>query len=308
MLRGLELEPGDELLVTDHNYPACAKAVHFVAERAGAKVVVAKIPFPGVTPDIVCDAVLEAVTERTRFALLDHVTSATALVLPVERLVPALQARGVCVMVDGAHAPGMVRVDIDKLGADFYTANCHKWLCAPKGAGFLWAAPAHRDTLHPLAISHGYGMCHPSKSALHLEFDWPGTFDSSPWLCVPKSIEAVRAMDLGGWEGVRARNHALALRARDLLCDALEVPHPAPDSMIGSMASIPVLDGVPGELGTQLYRDRLQDQLLSGWGIEVPIAAWPAPPKRLLRISAQLYNREAQYVLLAAALREIHLR
>ena len=305
VVRGLSLEPGDELLVTDHGYAACSKALRFVAERAGAEVVVAKVPFFGVTPDLACEAVLGAVTGRTRFALIDHVTSPTAMVLPVERIVPALQERGVTVMVDGAHAPGMLPLAVDALGADFYTANCHKWLCAPKGAGFLWAAPAHRDTLHPLAISHGHGMCHPSKPRLHLEFDWPGTFDSSPWLCVPAAIDAVGAMHPDGWDGVRAHNHRLALRGRDLLCEALGVEPPVPDAMIGSMASIPAPDGEPGDLETPLYRDPLQEQILQGWGIEVPLTPWPAPPKRLIRISAQLYNRLPEYARLADALREL---
>ncbi len=305
VLRGLELSPGDELLVTDQGYAACRKAVRFVARRAGAEVVVARLPFAGVTPDSVCEAVLSAVTPRTRFALIDHVCSATAVVMPVERLVPQLQARGVCVMVDGAHAPGMLPLSIRGLHPDYYAANCHKWICAPKGAGILWAAPRHRESLHPLVVSHGYEMVHPQKPRLHLEFDWPGTFDPSPWLCVPKAIEAVGALHPNGWDGVRAHNHALALRARDLLCEATDIEPPVPDEMIGSMVSVPLPDGQPGEEGTQLYRDPLQEVLLDRYHIEAPVAPWPAPPARLLRVSAQLYNCEDEYVRLAAALGEV---
>lgn len=305
VLRGLDLKPGDELLVTDHGYAACSKAVAFVAERAGADVAMVQLPFVGATPDAVFDAVMAAVGSHTRFALIDQVTSSTGMVLPVERLVPALQARGVTVMVDGAHAPGMLPVSLRALGADYYTANCHKWLCAPKGAGFLYAAPQHRESLHPLVISHGYRMRHPAKSRLHLEFDWPGTCDPSPWLCVPKAIEVVGAMHADGWDGVRARNHALALRGRDLLCEALGVDAPVPDEMLGSMASVPLPDGPAGELETQLYRDPLQDTLCERYGIEVPVAPWPEPPGRVLRISAQLYNSEADFERLAVALRDV---
>ncbi len=305
VLRGLTFEAGDELLVTNHGYAACSKAVQFVAERAGARVVIAQVPFVGVTPDSVVEAILGAVTKRTRLALIDHVTSSTGMVLPVERLVPELQARGVTVLVDGAHAPGMLPLSLRQLGADYYTANCHKWLCAPKGAGFLYAAPQHRDTLHPLVISHGFRMDHPSKPRLHLEFDWPGTFDVSPWLCVPRSIEVVGAMHPHGWDGVRAHNHGLAVLGRDLMCQALEIDPPVPDEMLGSMASVPIADGTRGELGTQLYRDPFQDVLLDGYGLEVPVAPWPEPPHRLLRISAQLYNRASDYERLAAALREV---
>src|SRR5262245_1030546 len=156
VLRSLPLRPGDELLTTDHCYAACRKAMEFVALGAGASVVVAEVPFPTAGADEVVSRVMEAVTPRTRLAVLDHVASPTALVFPIERLARELSARGVDTLVDGAHALGMVPLDLRSWGVAYYTGNAHKWLCAPKGAAFLYARRDRQPALHPLVISHAY--------------------------------------------------------------------------------------------------------------------------------------------------------
>ena len=171
VLRSLRLERGDQLLVTDHEYDACRNAIDAVAADSGAEVVVASIPFPLSSESEVVEAVIEKVTPRTRLLLIDHATSQTGLLLPVEQLVKEAQARGVEVLVDGAHAPGMVALDLDTLGAAYYTGNLHKWTCAPKGAAFLHVREDRRDGVRPLVISHGANAKSIKRSRFHLEHD-----------------------------------------------------------------------------------------------------------------------------------------
>jgi isopenicillin-N epimerase len=305
VLRSLPLGRGDELLVTDHAYNACRNALGYAAERTGATVVVAAVPFPLSSVGAVVDAVLGHVSAQTRLVLLDHVTSPTGLVFPLGDLVPALSARGVDVLVDGAHAAGMVPLDLGRLGAAYYTGNCHKWLCAPKGAGFLHVRRDRQALVRPLAISHGANAPRTDRSRFRLEFDWTGTIDPSPYLCIPEAIRHLGSLLPGGWDELRARNRALALEARRILAAALGVEPPAPDDMIGALAALPLPDGTGAPAQSPLYLDPLQDELLARFGIEVPIIPWPAPPRRLIRVSAQLYNTRAEYERLAAALADL---
>ena len=181
------LGPGDELLTTDHTYAACRKAAEFVAARTGARVVTAPVPFPLGAEDEIVEAVLAAVTPRTRLALLDHVTSPTGLVFPIERLVRGLAERGVESLVDGAHALGMVPLELARLGAAYYTANAHKWLCAPKGAAFLLVRRDRQQGLHPLRDQPRL-RSRAAAGAFRAEFDWTGTTDPTPWLAIPECM------------------------------------------------------------------------------------------------------------------------
>jgi isopenicillin-N epimerase len=302
VLRSRVFAAGDELLTTDHAYNACRNTLSFVAERAGARVVVATLPFPVRAADDVVEAVLAKVTPRTRLALIDHVTSPTALILPVERLTAELAARGVDVLIDGAHAPGMVPLNLATLGATYYSGNCHKWLCAPKGSAFLWTRREEQPDVRPLTISHGATAVRPGRSRFRLEFDWTGTSDPTAWLTVPKAIEYLGGLVQGGWPALMARNRALALDARRLLCAAAGTAPPCPDEMVGSIASVRLPDGTT-DVGWR-RPDPLQARLYEGWSIEVPVMSWPAAPRRLVRISAQLYNRYQHYERLAEALRK----
>jgi isopenicillin-N epimerase len=231
------------------------------------------------------------------------VTSPTGLVLPIQPLIAELAARGVEVLVDGAHAPGMVPLNLQALGASYYSGNCHKWLCAPKGAAFLWVRRDRQAAIRPLTISHGANARRPDRSRFRLEFDWTGTVDPTAWLTVPRALEYVGSLVTGGWSALMARNRELALEARRLLCDALGTPPPCPDEMVGSLASLPLPDGSTSEVVWRRL-DPLQRQLFDGWSIEVPVMSWPAAPRRLVRISAQLYNSRSHYVRLAEALRK----
>lgn len=308
VLRSRAFDPGDELLVTNHAYPACRKALEFVAERSGASVRVVDLPFPTGGPDEIVETVLEAMTPKTELALLDHVTSQTGLIMPVERLCEELSDRHVDVLVDGAHAPGMIDLHINELaeaGCTYYTGNCHKWMCAPKGAAFLWVEPYEREDVHPVTISNWYGEPANDRSQLHMEFDWTGTDDPSAWLSVPTAIDFMGQLLPGGWCGLKERNWKLALEARDLLCEALDIEAPAPDQMLGSLAAVPLPDRSEDQSPDSYGRDPLEVQLSEEYGFEVPVKSWPQEPGRVLRISAQLYNYREQYERLTDALVEL---
>ena len=300
VLRSLEaaLRPGDEIVVTDHGYNACRNAVTVAAARTGARVVTASFPFPVGGPQEVTDGVLAAVTDRTKLVLIDSVTSPTALVLPVKELAAALEPE-VEVLVDAAHAPGMIDFDVSALGASYITANCHKWMCAPKGSAFLYVREDRRRSVYPAVISHGYNGAWPAAGGhLHTQFDWAGTDDPTAWLAVPDALEAVGGLHPDGWAGVQRANRELCLAGRGVLLDALGAAPPAPDEMIGSIASVPLPAG-PGCGGTIF--DPLMGALRAEWSIEAMVYSWPAPPERLLRISAHRYNRLEEYERLAEA-------
>ena len=301
-LRSWDLKPGDEVLTTDHAYGACRKALEFVAARRGARVVVARVPFPLPGPEEIIRTMLEAVTPRTRLALLDHVTSPTALVIPLAELVEPLRGRGVECIVDGAHALGMIPLELDRLGAACYTANAHKWLCAPKGAAFLHVRSDLRDRIRPLAISHGY---EPGVAAVRFreEWDWTGTDDPTACLSIPECLRVLGGLLPGGMAALMERNHSLVLRGRDIVLETLGLVPPCPDALIGSMAALPLPAATPASPVGRLGQDAL-----AAWtrerGIESCFFPWPCPGGKLVRLSAQIYNHEEQYRALAALLRE----
>lgn len=237
---------------------------------------------------------------RTRLALLDHVTSPTALIFPLERLIPELAARGIDTLVDGAHAPGMLPLDLGRLGAAYYTGNLHKWVCAPKGSAFLWVRRDRQAGVRPLVISHGANDPRTDRSRFRLEFDWTGTREVTAWLTVPRALDFLEGLVPGGFTALAERNHAVALQARDVLCRALQIAPPAPDPLLGSMASVPLpvrrsTDG-PGDVW------QLRNDLLARHHVDVPLFAWPRAPHRVLRVSLQAYNSIEQVERLAAAL------
>jgi isopenicillin-N epimerase len=204
VLRSLRFQPGDEILMLSHVYGAVRNTINYVAERSGAHVVEATLPFPNPTADAIVASVANALTSRTRLAVLDHITSASALVLPVARMAAACRAAGALVLVDGAHGPGQVGLDLPSLGVDWYVGNCHKWLMSAKGCAFLWASRERQSGLHPVTISHGY-----NKGFL-AEFDWTGTRDPSAFLSVDAAIDFHHRL---GGRALQARNAALAASA-----------------------------------------------------------------------------------------------
>ena len=297
MLRSLDINPGDEILVLDHAYGACRAALDHLAAARGARVVEVRLPFPCPGPETVIEAMLQACGPRSRFALIDAITSPTAWVLPVHDLVAALRARGVESLVDAAHSPGMVKMDVAGCGAAFTTGNLHKWICAPLGAAFVHVRSDFHQRLLPASLSHGLNLSGPSR--WQECFDWTGTFDPSAWLSVPFAIEALSQLHQEGLPGLMRANREQALLGADLLVEELGLKRTCPPTMIGSMASL-ILPLEPVHLAHHLATDPLQRILADEYRIEVPIFSFGG--HRLLRISCPSYINTQQIQALSEVL------
>ena len=302
VLANLDLTDGDRILVTDHGYNACSNAARYFANRASAEIDVINLRFPGSDANVIVEEVLGACTARTRLVLIDHITSPTALILPLEVIIPAVQQRGIQVLVDGAHAPGMLPLRLTELGADYYTGNCHKWMCAPKGTAFLYIRPEHQLKFHPLTISHGMNRPVGDSTRFRLEFDWIGTRDLTGFLTLPTLIGYMDGISNEGWAGIMARNRALAVEARYLIGQELGLEPPCPVDMIGSLATVCLPNSKRTTLTDYHAIDPLKEILRHNHGIEVSLSAWPSPAGRYLRVSAQLYNSLSHYQQLTKAL------
>ncbi len=302
VVRSMELSAGDRILILSHAYGACANAVRYVAARAGAVVDVVELPFPAAAADDVVAAVLETATERTVLAMVDHITSPTGLVLPIADIVTRLAERGIETLVDGAHAPGHVPLNLDALGAAYYTGNCHKWLCTPKGSAFLHVRRDRQADVRPTIISHGATMPLGERSRFRLEFDWQGTDDPSAVLAIPTAIDFLGSLLPGGWPALMAHNRRMALDARALLCERMGTAAAAPDDMIGMLAAVLLGETDDPPAPPMNPFDPLQARLHDEYSIQMPVIRFPRSRDRLIRISAQAYNAPAQYGYLANAL------
>ncbi len=293
VLRSLRFEPGDELLTTNHVYPAVRLIVQHLAEASGARHVELDLPLPIASSDVFVEAIEAALTDRTRLVIIDHVTSPTALLLPVEQIIDLCNEQGIDVLVDGAHGPGMLDLDVEALNPTYYTGNLHKWVCAPSGAAMLWVRPDRQTEIHPTVISHFFGQ------GLAEEFAWQGTRDLSAWLAVP---EAIRQMDElagpEGWSRIRLHNNQLAKWAHEMLCENWKVKpiSPADGSMLRSMTSVTLPDEA-----TRRYEnvDEFQLKLYDDFRIEVPV--YDCTDRWVIRSSCQVYNTPDQYEHLARA-------
>lgn len=305
----LALKAGDEIVINEHEYPACQNNARRAASRAGARVVTASMPFPIAGPQQIVDAILSKVTERTRLVMVSHVTSPTGLVLPVERLVAELEPRGVRVFVDGAHAPGMVpTLNLGTLGASYYTGNAHKWICAPKGGAFLYVRRDRQEGFRPLVLSNHAEKPKGGRAPFLTEFDFVGTADYTGFVAISDALRVMREMVPGGWAEIMRRNHEMAVRGREIVCAELGVEPPAPEQMIGSIATMILPAHAPERMARvrarpSAYHDALQDALIRNHRIQVPVWGLAGKPERFVRISAQVYNSEEQYVYLARALK-----
>lgn len=295
VLRSLRWMPGDQILLTDHGYNACRNVAEYLAQTAGVEIVEVALPFP--PKGSIADAVLAAVTSRTRLAMLDHVSSPSGLVFPLAELAGRLAERKVKVLVDGAHAPGMLALDLPKLGRQgvtYYTGNLHKWCCSPKGAAFLWVAQEDQGELHPPVISHGFNALTGGGSRFFEEFHWCGTFDPTAWLAVPRALRFIDELFSGGWDECRARCHGLLLEGRNIVAESLPATAAVATNWLGQMATFEIPACDPVELYRELYDE---------FGIDIWTAHWKG--RTLLRLSAAPYNTISDYHALAAALRGV---
>ena len=284
--QSLDLKPGDEILTTDHEYAALDKTWAYVARRTGAKIVVATVPLPLIHEAQFTDCLAAAITPQTRVIFVSHITSATALVFPIERIVAEARARGICTVIDGAHTPGHIPLNLDVLNADFYAGNCHKCLMAPKGSAFLYVRPELQSIINPFVISHGWteDASEPGpfgNTAFIDRLEMQGTRDPAAWLTVPAAI-AFRAQH--GWSKVAQHCHALVQdTARRVAKLANVAPFSSPEFCAPQMAAMPVPPCDTGDL---------QRQLLAQYGIEIPCYTWAG--HHIVRVSAQGYNTQSQ--------------
>jgi isopenicillin-N epimerase len=278
ILKSLRFAPGDEVVVSDHVYNAVRNTLRFVLDPVGAHLVVAEIGLPVRDSAALCAGVMATVNEHTKLIVLDHVASVSAVVFPVADIAAQAKARGIPMLVDGAHAPGMLDLDVAALGVDWYVGNCHKWLCAPKGSAFVWAAPHRQAALHPTVISHDLGK------GWTFEFDKIGTRDASGWLSVPAALgfHAER-----GGPALRARNHAVAVAAAEALALRWGTETGAPGALFGSMATVRAPGGAPADRPTA---DAIKRWLWDNHRAEVHVM--PFCGALWVRLSVQAYNTE----------------
>ena len=287
VLRSVPLGPGDEVVMADLAYGAVTIAARLVTRERGATLRIVEMPYPLRESGAIVDAFVSALTPRTKLVVADHITAQTALVLPIAAIAAACHARGVPVLVDGAHAPGSIAVDIPAIGADWYSANLHKWAHAPRSCGILWAKPEHQATLHHPIISWGSGH------GFHAEFEHQATCDPTSYLAAPEGIELLREW---GFDAVLAYMHGLAREAAGILTDRWGTTLDVPDDTIGAMVTVPLPEAA-GSTTEEAVRLRLA--LLVEERIEAPIHAWRG--RLWVRVSAQIYNDRSDVTRLAEA-------
>ncbi len=307
ILYATPLKAGDEVLITDHEYSSLTNELERVCAKTGAKVVKAEIPFPIQSPEQVTEAFVGCITHRTRLAFISHITSGSSLVFPVAQVVKEFNQRGIDIVVDGAHSPGQIPVDVAALKPTYFVGSGHKWLCGPKGSGFVYVRPDRQAAIRPVCLSSRANKVRPERALFLRDFDYQGTDDYSRNLTIPHSIAAVGGMLPGGWPAVLRHNHELVMAGRKVVCDLLAgfgVMPPAPESMIGSMATLLIPEPAPELVNRPTkYDDALQDALYERHKIVAPI--WRLNDnRRVVRLSAHLYNTLDQFEKLGHALAE----
>jgi isopenicillin-N epimerase len=289
----VELHPGDEVLSTDHEYGAMDRTWQFLSEQKGFRYKNFEISLPVTSTDLFVDQLFSEVTSKTRIIYLSHITSPTALIFPVQQICQKARELGILTIIDGAHAPGQIDLDLGSLGADFYTGNCHKWLCAPKGSAFLYTRKDVQKLVQPLVVSWGWHADVPGPSPYVDYLEWTGTRDISPFLAVPTAIAFQKDHD---WSTLRNSCHNLAVWLNKEVSKILSTESlSSSPEWFKQMVSIPLPNLLPAEV--------LQHRLFNDYKIEVPIVGWKG--KNLIRVSIQAYNSLQDLEKLITALGDI---
>ncbi len=294
--RSLRLEPGDEILTSDHEYGACDYTWEFIAHKTGARIVRQHIPLPAGSAEEIAEQFWQGVTSRTKLIFFSHFTSPTVLRLPVEELCARARQAGIRTLIDGAHAPGQIPLDLEAVSADWYTGNCHKWMLAPKGSAFLYSRSDVQSLVEPLVVSWGYHAT-PETTAGSPFLDylgWTGTRDPAACLAVPAAIQFMAEHN---WEQVHQDCHALLRQTIAEICELvqMEPPYPLDSDFYAQMGITPL----PPETDAARLKIRLYDD----YRIEVPLTEWNG--RKFMRISIQAYNTPADTASLLAALRDL---
>jgi isopenicillin-N epimerase len=293
VVQSLSFKKGDEILTSSLVYNGVRQLLSRIAGDSSCSYKEFDIALPVLDCSVILQSLVDAITDNTKLLVIDHVASASAIIFPVDEIVTICKEKGVLVLIDGAHAPGMLDLDINRIDADWYVGNLHKWVCAPIGAGFVYASKRQRECTHPMTVSHGYGQ------GFTKEFDWQGSKDLSPWIASAKAVEWGTEI---GWDRIREHNHALAVAMHDALIDAWGVPNISPcnGSMLGTMATVLLPNACPQDMEGCL---QFRDQLYHEYNIEVPV--FELQGKGVLRISAQLYTQESHIYRLLRAIENL---
>ena len=289
--RSLKLKPREEVLSTSHIYGALDRSWKYICAEKGARFVKADIPFPIQSKDEFLTCFFNAVTDHTKVIFLSHITSMTAMKFPVEEVIQLAKEKKILIIIDGAHVPGHIPLDLIKLDADIYTGACHKWMCTPKSVSFLYVKKELQEDIHPLVVSWGWKSENPSTSKFLDWHEWQGTRDMSAFLTIPA---AIKFLEKHNWLEVSIKCRKQVVHTRNQFLDLLGISHPCPDSWLGQMASIPL----------PIYDENIfKKELLERYHIQVPVFNWRG--NAYLRYSIQAYNSESDLEKLLFAVKEL---
>lgn len=304
ILKSLSFEPGDEILIHNHIYGACYETVKQVAERSGATITTAQIPFPVMEAAQIVKAFTDLYTPNVKLVFVDHITSMSGILFPIQEICTFFESKGVEVLVDGAHGPGMTPFSLNELGASYYTGNAHKWLCTPKGCAFVHVRKDKQAKIHPLITSHAYTKKVAPEHEWCVRFMWPGTDDYTAWFCTSLAIQYMGDM-MGTWQALQQRNKELTLHARKYVIEQLGVQAFAPEECTLQLCTFMFKESKTAAMGFPMIHP-LQDALYSKYKIEIPVfTVGKDKPVDCIRFAIQAYNSFEQIEHLVTALKEL---